>query len=590
MTFGFPGAFYFLLAAVPITALFFLRHRYRRETVPYLYFWRQVFAKKRTFSLFQRLRDLWALLLALAALALLVFALSDPAFRLPQSVKNVVILIDNTASMNADDIDPSRLAWAKRQAREAVRALSGGHRVLVAEVSDAVYLRTAFGRESHSLLRAVDRVKPTVRRLGRDRLTDYLAGLDAKRTSVYFFTDKERELPAMVTAVYPPGRGDTARSDNIGILHAGLRRSLSSLDTFELFLRVRNYSARSRETTLEITKGGFLWKLHPLTLNPLEDAVRRFPPLSAEEGDRFEVHITDGGCLKSDDHAYFALPPSAPIPVDLSRGDNYYLRKVLAAIGNIDYTPAGKAVSFILDRPVSELSEGRYIIFRPKGRAFRVGRAFRAAGVLTPSSTSSPVTRYVEREEVEISAAYPFTPAAGGFTRKDLMTVNGRPVLTLLERRGVTALVFAFDPRGSDFVLKAAFPILMANALRYLTDQSDESRQYRTGDALRFDRRERAVTAVTAPDGTRREAGDGALRRIRFERPGFYRVEYDDGGRELYACNLVSAEESDTRLPEGEPPIIAGARLASIPLRRIILIVLLVLLAAEWWLYQQRVV
>ena len=67
--------------AVPIVVFYILKVRLRRVPVSTLLFWQQIFEEKKPRSLWQRLRHLISLLLQLAFLALLVFAIADPIFR-----------------------------------------------------------------------------------------------------------------------------------------------------------------------------------------------------------------------------------------------------------------------------------------------------------------------------------------------------------------------------------------------------------------------------------------------------------------------------------------------------------------------------
>ena len=73
----------FLLAALvaPIVIFYILKIRLRRVPVLTLLFWRQIFEEKKPRSLWQKLRHLVSLLLQLAFLGLLVFALAEPLLK-----------------------------------------------------------------------------------------------------------------------------------------------------------------------------------------------------------------------------------------------------------------------------------------------------------------------------------------------------------------------------------------------------------------------------------------------------------------------------------------------------------------------------
>ena len=132
MSFVAPTALWWALLAIPIIALYILRVRLRRKRVSTTMFWDRVFEEKRTTSLWRRLRHLVSLLLQLAFLALLVLALGDPIFSwLSQKRQHIVLVIDNSASMNAGEDGGTRLDVAKRCAKDLIRGLRMGDEMAI---------------------------------------------------------------------------------------------------------------------------------------------------------------------------------------------------------------------------------------------------------------------------------------------------------------------------------------------------------------------------------------------------------------------------------------------------------------------------
>src|SRR5262245_60437571 len=109
-----PSALLWAALAVPIIIFYILKIRLRRVPVSTSIFWRQIFEEKKPRSLWQKLRHLLSLLAQLAILLLLVGALAEPFFSGElMRARRVVLVIDNSASMNATDMQPSRLQKAK---------------------------------------------------------------------------------------------------------------------------------------------------------------------------------------------------------------------------------------------------------------------------------------------------------------------------------------------------------------------------------------------------------------------------------------------------------------------------------------------
>src|SRR5215212_4760604 len=110
MNLNHPAALVWAALAIPIVAFYILKVRLRRVPVSTILFWEQVFEEKRPRSLWQRLRHLVSLLVQLAFLLLLVLALAEPFFPWEaRQARRLVLVVDNSASMNATDLAPSRL-------------------------------------------------------------------------------------------------------------------------------------------------------------------------------------------------------------------------------------------------------------------------------------------------------------------------------------------------------------------------------------------------------------------------------------------------------------------------------------------------
>src|ERR1700678_3580849 len=116
----------FGLAGAAVVALYILKLRRRAIAVPFSPLWQRILRDKEATSLFSKLKRLLSLLLQLALLALLVAALGDPrAAATLMKGRTLVVLVDASASMQATDVAPNRLAVAKDEVRKMIRGLGG---------------------------------------------------------------------------------------------------------------------------------------------------------------------------------------------------------------------------------------------------------------------------------------------------------------------------------------------------------------------------------------------------------------------------------------------------------------------------------
>src|SRR5512143_3897401 len=113
-------------AAAVMVALYILKLRRRVVEVPFSPLWQRILRDKEATSLFSKLKRLLSLLLQLALLALLVLALGNP--RMTESLikgRSVVVLVDASASMQANDVSPNRLQVAKDEVKSLIRGMGG---------------------------------------------------------------------------------------------------------------------------------------------------------------------------------------------------------------------------------------------------------------------------------------------------------------------------------------------------------------------------------------------------------------------------------------------------------------------------------
>src|SRR5690242_9692087 len=106
MMFFSPWAAWFLAGIPVIVLLYLLKLKRRPVAVSTLMFWQRVMQESRRRALFQRLRNLFSLLLHLLIFTLLVGALAKPAFdQLVRAGSSLVIVIDTRARMQAVEDD-----------------------------------------------------------------------------------------------------------------------------------------------------------------------------------------------------------------------------------------------------------------------------------------------------------------------------------------------------------------------------------------------------------------------------------------------------------------------------------------------------
>ncbi|HYN49082.1 MAG TPA: VWA domain-containing protein, partial [Candidatus Nanopelagicales bacterium] len=121
------------LAFLPLVIAFWmLKLRRTERTVSSTLLWQRFGEDLQANAPWQRLRRSFLLLLQLLLVVLLAFLAAQPFVERPATLaRDLVIVVDASASMAATDVAPSRLEAAKGLALDALRDLPAGGRVSV---------------------------------------------------------------------------------------------------------------------------------------------------------------------------------------------------------------------------------------------------------------------------------------------------------------------------------------------------------------------------------------------------------------------------------------------------------------------------
>ena len=120
-------AVYAAAVSVPLLLLlYFLKLKRREQVISSTLLWKRAVQDLQVNAPFQRLRRNILLLLQLLMLLAMLFALAGPVLSLTRGPgQRYALLIDRSASMNATDIEPSRLEAAKKQAMVFIESMRG---------------------------------------------------------------------------------------------------------------------------------------------------------------------------------------------------------------------------------------------------------------------------------------------------------------------------------------------------------------------------------------------------------------------------------------------------------------------------------
>jgi Ca-activated chloride channel homolog len=156
MTFLWPDLLWLLLAVPLLVAAYVVALRRRKKAALR---WASLDIVKDALVTGHALRRHVPPALLLLALALLIVAIGRPAakVRLPSDDKTIILAIDVSGSMRAEDVQPNRLAAAQAAARQFVSDQPSGTRIGLVSFAGTAALVQAPTRSRDDVLAAIDR-------------------------------------------------------------------------------------------------------------------------------------------------------------------------------------------------------------------------------------------------------------------------------------------------------------------------------------------------------------------------------------------------------------------------------------------------
>ena len=631
-------------AAVFATALYILKLRRRTVPVPFSKLWEKILRDKEATSLFSRLKRLLSLLVQLALLALLAFALGDPrAAATLIKGRNLVVLVDASASMQATDVAPTRLAVAKDEVKKVIRGLGGSDRMLVAQMDAAITPLGPMSGDTSELERALDSIKATDARADFPRAlrfaTDSVRGLE--NAEIVIVSDGRLgdavdsagkvKIPEGVKLTYLPIGAIGSTSRNVGITAFSVRRYPLDKSRYEVMLEVTNTGAEQEDVELSLLGDSNLVDLTKLRLKPGERLPRFYPNLSGASR-TLEAKIAplpgSQDSLPADDHAYALLPERRRAKVLVVSPGNTYLEAALLldeyldvqVVSPKDYVekiaPSGAKQDVVIfdGATPAQAPRGNAIYLDPRGP----GSPVKVEGELKQPGFDKierkhPIVRWTALDDVNVSRGHKLVAEVGD---QGVGASDQGPILVAGQRGGFKFVAVGFDPRDSDLPLRVAWPLLLLNSINWFTDEDSQYiSSFRTGDVWRV-----PVVSNSGQARLKVPGGGDVLVPVHEgravylgEKAGFYELSGTEGSDPMagavagpgagpvvttgaFAANLLDAEES--AIEPVKELVIDGKKAGAlggfqIGVRRelwiYLLLAALLLTLIEWITYHRRI-
>ncbi|HEY2839071.1 MAG TPA: BatA and WFA domain-containing protein [Pirellulales bacterium] len=503
-----------LLAAVPpaIIALYFLKLKREPLEVPSTYLWHKSIEDLHVNSIWQRLRRSLLLLLQLLLIALLIMVLLKPSLKGTAFNQNrLIFLIDNSASMGATDVQPTRLDEAKRRVHELIDQMGSSDVAMLVSFSDSARVEQMFTDNRGELRRRLDAIKPTDKptaisealrvasvlanpgRSATDMRTD-TAVAEAQPAEMFFFSDgnfvDDPDFSLGNLSVAQPVWIGTQDPRNVAIAAFSTARSETNADKLQAFGRIENSGLTDASLDVELLLNG-----------EMIDAENVSIPAGKSRGVKFDLEQVATGVLELrlivddhlavDNHAWAVVhtprkgrvllvtPGNEPLQMALRTERAVETADVMLKSPDFLSTPEYRAQSaaaawdlIIYDRCRPEAMPQANTIFigaLPAGELWSELEKVTVPGIIDVNR-AHPLMQWIDMSDVLVIEAKPLVAPAGS---TPLVEATEGPLLAVGPREGFEDVVLGFELIGADKIgtnwpVRPSFPVFVLNALSYL--------------------------------------------------------------------------------------------------------------------------
>jgi hypothetical protein len=590
------------------------------------------------------------LLLQLVAVFLVIAALTGPSWQGSSLVGDrFIFIVDNSASMQATDVEPNRLEAARRQIGDLIDQMDSGDVAMLISFADSANVDQPFTNNRKLLGERLAAIEPTVFPTSLAEAMKVAAGLanpgrsssdpgdvqvaDALPAQVYIFSDgrfSDVTDFSLGNLTVDFRRIGTEDADNVGVIAFATQRNEDREGELIAYGRVQNFSPESVEVEIQLLLDDELIDAEQVEIAAGDTHSASFELADDVEQGVLELRVVTEDRLALDNRAWVAVNPRRRARVLVVSPGNEPLELGFTTENAARMADARfESPAFMETDPYKNPAQSGFydlIVYdrcRPEVMpqantlmiaALPAGERWTADPVvdipqIIDIERTHPLMQMIEMVEVRITEATPLVPPVGATVLID--TDRAGVLFAIAPREAYEDAVLGFalvedDGLHTDWPMKLSFPLFLFNVLEYLGGVRDPlvAGAIAPGSSVRLEHEGGGKQLeVQKPDTARvpiLRSDIGTFHFVESNQLGVYRVTADDAVDEIpqhFAVNLFSPEESNIRLAKANQikighVDIAGNTAEQVTRRKawkILVVLALVVLFIEWYIYNRRV-
>ena len=584
----------FLLITIPLLILLYiLKRKYREEVIPSTLLWNEVYKNTRANTPWEKLRKNIMLLLQIVILLLLILSLMRPFLNFGgKTYKNIILVIDNTASMSAEYGDGTRLDEAKKLAKEVLSSTKDDtNTYIISFDGNSNLLQNGdFNKEvSNEIISSISQSYNT------GEISEILSFVKAIGEGI----EEEYEVIAITDRDFSLG---DVNGKVVSLANSGVNASIDNIshkfleDKVRVIATITNRGSGEYSGDFSIYDGEELITVEALELNEGENKTLTFD-LSSIKSETLRGELSRKDMILEDNTYNHVIGKKKVNKVLIVTEENLFLEKAFSSIQNTEVYKTNNASNltsadsydlYVFDGVTPDIipSKGSILFINPSSNEFfnviSGGEGGEAKAVIGEVSKYLEDTTFTAAKYNSIEIPY----YGRGFLNidEDFIGFKGE-----VDGRKIAAL--SFDLHNSDFPLKKEFPILMYELGENLISSGMiYKNNFKAGEriiakGLSLD----ANISLTYPNGDTLELSPGD--EIREDNSlGIYKLNSLDE-KELFSVNFPSEKEGNTSINNiSENENIASVKSdlkRGLNISPLLIILAISVVAFEWIMYKR---
>lgn len=585
---------FLLLTIPPVIMLYILKRKYKEEVISSSLLWKEVYKNTRANTPWEKFKKNIMLLLQIIIILSIILALMSPFISIGgKSYKNVIIVIDNTASMNTiyDDIK-SRLEQGKTLAKEYLNSTKDGTNTYIISYDGTSNLLLNGDFNKSNAASIIDKISASYSSGDISDVVSFVKSIGdgiGEEYEALIFTDKQVAISDINgRIVYLGNSGLNASVDNVSHKFVD--------DKVKVIANVTNNGDSLYEGDFSLYNGEELVAVQGVTLQVGESKTLSFE-LDSLNSDYLKGELSRKDILMEDNTYYHVVNENKVKKILLVTDENVFLEKAFGIIENTEVYKTNDVSNitendeydlYVFDNKMPKVmpSKGSILFINPNSNEFF--NVVEGGEIGQATAVKGSVSSYLEDTQFTLSEYNIIeTPYYG----TNILTIDNNSIGFKGEINDRKIAALSFDLHSTDFALKKEFPILIYELGEELISTGMvSSNNFRAGEKIvvKSSDFENEIN-VAYPNGDIKDLKSGE--EVKGELAlGIYKINQNDNN-ESFSVNFPTSSESDTSVEaigENDNIVHGKSNLKSgFNLTPIFILLAMLVVAFEWILYKK---